>query len=103
MLRSANDGDMDEPNSTTACQASQANATYAHAPSDVSIQDDAPTGYWSRIITLAGLMVLGITPWAHAQLAPPNEPAFCPPLTSLATPTLFNVLTDTTPIRFPFQ
>lgn len=60
-------------------------------------------GFWWRITTMAGLFVLGITPWAHAQLDPPNQPAFCPPLTSLATPTLFDVFWGTTPIRFPFQ
>ena len=59
--------------------------------------------YWRNIVTLAGLIVLGITPWAQAQLPPPDQPAFCPPLTSLATPTFFDVLFGTTPIRFPFQ
>ncbi len=59
--------------------------------------------YWRNIVTLAGLIVLGITPWAHAQLPPPDQPAFCPPLTSLATPTLFDMFWGTTPIRFPFQ
>lgn len=58
---------------------------------------------WRNIVTLAALIVLGITPWAQAQLPPPTQPAFCPPLTSLATPTLFDVLFGTTPIRFPFQ
>lgn len=52
---------------------------------------------------MAGLFVLGITPWAYAQLDAPNQPAFCPPLTSIATPTLFNALWGTTPIRFPYQ
>jgi len=51
----------------------------------------------------AGLIVLGITPWALAQQPPPVQPAFCPPLTSLATPTLIDVLFGLTPIRFPFQ
>jgi hypothetical protein len=69
---------------------------------DGPVESNAP-GFWSRTLMMAGLIVLGITPWAHAQLAPPNEPAFCPPLTSLATPTLFNVFTGTTPFRFPFQ
>jgi len=74
---------------------------------DVEI-DESPDaargpGFWSRTLTLAGLIVLGVAPWAQAQLPPPNQPAFCPPLTSLATPTLFNVLTGTTPFRFPFQ
>jgi hypothetical protein len=58
---------------------------------------------WRNIVTLAGLIVLGITPWAQAQLPPPAQPAFCPPLTSLATPTLFDVLFGTLPIRFPYQ
>ncbi len=58
---------------------------------------------WRRILTLAGLIVLGLTPWAHAQLPPPNQPAFCPPLTSIATQSLFDVLWGTTPIRFPYQ
>jgi len=60
---------------------------------------------WSRIATMAGLAVLGITPWAQAQL-PPIEPppaVICPPLTAIATPTLFDVFFGTTPIRFPFQ
>ena len=59
--------------------------------------------YWRNIVLLAGLIVLGITPWAQAQLPPPDQPAYCPPLTSLATPTIFDVLFGTTPIRFPFQ
>lgn len=60
---------------------------------------------WSRIATLAGLAVLGITPWAQAQLAPLDPPpaVICPPLTAIATPTLFDVFFGTTPIRFPFQ
>ena len=60
---------------------------------------------WTRIATLAGLAVLGITPWAHAQLAPLDPPpaVICPPLTAIATPTLFDVFFGTTPIRFPFQ
>lgn len=58
---------------------------------------------WRNIVTLAALIVLGITPWAQAQLPPPAQPAFCPPLTSLATPTLIDVLFGLTPIRFPFQ
>ena len=58
---------------------------------------------WRNIVTLAGLIVLGITPWAQAQLPPPDQPALCPPLASIATPTLFDVVWGTTPIRFPFQ
>lgn len=66
--------------------------------------DDVSTP-WSRIVTLAGLAVLGITPWASAQLAPLDPPpaVICPPLTAIATPTLFDVFFGTTPIRFPFQ
>ncbi|MFQ5501983.1 MAG: hypothetical protein ACE5EQ_06735 [Phycisphaerae bacterium] len=63
----------------------------------------SPGFTWRRIITIAGLVVLGITPWVQAQQAPPDLPAFCPPLTSIATPTLFDMLFGTTPIRFPFQ
>ena len=59
--------------------------------------------YWRNVITLAALVVLGITPWALAQQPPPVQPALCPPLTSIATPTLFDVLFGTMPIRFPFQ
>ncbi len=58
--------------------------------------------FWRRAIAGAVLFVLGITPWAHAQLPLPDEPALCPPLTSIATPTLFNLFSGTTPIRFPF-
>lgn len=70
---------------------------------ETKVEPTVATGFWSRTLTIACLIVLGITPWAHAQLAAPNEPAFCPPLTSLATPTLFNFFTGTTPFRFPFQ
>ena len=64
---------------------------------------DAPR--WKRIVTLAGLAVLGVTPWAQAQLAPLDPPpaVICPPLTAIANPTLFDVYFGTTPIRFPFQ
>lgn len=60
---------------------------------------------WKQIVTLAGLAVLGITPWAQAQLAPLDPPpaVICPPLTAIANPTLFDVYFGTTPIRFPFQ
>lgn len=58
---------------------------------------------WRRITTLAGLVVLGVTPWAQAQLPPPNDPAFCPPLTAFAGPTAFDLFWGTTPIRFPYQ
>ena len=46
---------------------------------------------WGRIITLAGLIVLGVAPWAQAQQPLPNLPAYCPPLTAFAHPTLFDV------------
>lgn len=58
---------------------------------------------WRRIVTLAGLVVLGVTPWAHAQLPPPDLAAVCPPLTAFATPSLFDFFWGTTPIRFPYQ
>jgi len=66
---------------------------------------DEGVSRWSRIATLAGLAVLGITPWAQAQLPPLDPPpaVICPPLTAIATPTLFDVFFGTTPIRFPFQ
>lgn len=58
---------------------------------------------WGRILTLAGLVVLGVAPWAQAQLPPPNDPALCPPLTAFAGPTLFDTFWGTSPIRFPYQ
>lgn len=58
---------------------------------------------WSRIVTLASLAVLGLTPWASAQQATPDLPAYCPPLTAFASPTLFDVFFGTTPIRYPYQ
>lgn len=68
------------------------------------VESPSPAGLsWRRIVTIAGLVVLGITPWAQAQQPPPDLPAFCPPLTSIATPTLFDMLFGTLPIRFPFQ
>ncbi len=64
-----------------------------------------PRWSWQRIATAASLIVLGITPWAQAQLPPLSSPppVLCPPLTAIATPTLFDVLFGTSPIRFPFQ
>jgi len=59
-------------------------------------------GRWSRIVTLAGLVVLGLTPWAQAQQPLPDYPAICPPLTAFATPTLFDVFFGTQPFRFPY-
>lgn len=58
--------------------------------------------FWSRVLTMAGLAVLGITPWANAALPQPNLPAICPPLTAFAHPTLFDVFWGTTPIKFPY-
>lgn len=52
---------------------------------------------------MAGLFVLGITPWASAQLPAPDYPAYCPPLTFIQTPSLFDLFWGTTPIRFPYQ
>ncbi len=57
---------------------------------------------WRQIVTLAGLAVLGLTPWAQAQQPLPDFPAVCPPLTAFATPTMFDVMFGTVPIRFPF-
>ena len=73
-------------------------------PAETPTEDGGSTP-WSRIVTLASLVVLGITPWASAQLAPLDPPpaVICPPLTAIATPTLFDVFFGTTPIRFPFQ
>ncbi len=64
-----------------------------------------PRRSWRDILTLAALAVLGITPWAQAQLQPPQPPppVVCPPLTAIATPTLFDVFFGTIPFRFPFQ
>lgn len=72
-------------------------------PTPESASMDVP--HWKRIAAMAGLAVLGITPWAQAQLAPLDPPpaVICPPLTAIATPTLFDVYFGTTPIRFPFQ
>jgi hypothetical protein len=63
----------------------------------------SPGPSWRGIITLAGLFVLGITPWASAQLDTPDLPAYCPPLTAFAQPTLFDLFWGMTPIRFPYQ
>ncbi len=71
----------------------------------ISPMEAADVSRWRKIATLAGMAVLGITPWAQAQLAPLDPPpaVICPPLTAIATPTLFDVWFGTTPIRFPFQ
>jgi len=58
--------------------------------------------FWSRVLTMAGLTILGITPWANAALPQPDLPAVCPPLTAFAHPTLFDVFWGTTPIKFPY-
>ncbi len=74
--------------------------------SDTTVNAGEPhvdTGrFWSRALTLAGLVVLGITPWANAALPQPDLPAVCPPLTAFAHPTLFDVFWGTTPIKFPY-
>lgn len=64
---------------------------------------DRPRWSWSRISTIAGLFLLGVAPWASAQLPTPNLPALCPPLTAFAGPTMFDLFWGTTPIRFPYQ
>jgi len=56
-----------------------------------------------RIMTLAGLLALGVTPWAQAQLPQPTLPAGCYPLTAFARPTLYNVLFAVPVFRFPYQ
>ncbi len=56
-----------------------------------------------RIVTVAGLVVLGLTPWVMAQLEQPSRPAVCYPLTAFARPTLFNVFWGLPVFRFPFQ
>ncbi len=66
-------------------------------------RDSRTSRSWGRIVTIASLVVLGITPWAQAQLPPPNLPAYCPPMTAFAGPTLFDFAFGTTPIRFPYQ
>ena len=66
-------------------------------------QPEKPRRSWRNIITMAGLIVLGVTPWASAQLPTPDLPAYCPPLTAFAHPTMFDVFWGTTPIRFPYQ
>jgi len=66
-------------------------------------QGSSPKWSWSRIVTFAGLIILGITPWAQAQLPQPNLPAVCPPLTAFASPSLFDFFWGTTPIRFPYE
>ena len=71
---------------------------------NIAPQAPAPRRFsWRNVVTVAGLIVLGITPWAQAQQPPPDMPAYCPPLTAFATPTLFDVFWGTTPIRFPYQ
>lgn len=58
---------------------------------------------FKRIMTLAGLIVLGVTPWASAQLPQPSLPAVCYPLTAFARPTLWNVLFGQPVFRWPYQ
>jgi hypothetical protein len=57
---------------------------------------------WRNTIFMAALVVLGIAPWAKAQLPTPDLPALCPPLTAFAHPTLFDIFWGTTPIRWPY-
>ncbi|HWL94775.1 MAG TPA: hypothetical protein VNT79_14740 [Phycisphaerae bacterium] len=71
-------------------------------PNFIALPSVRPS-FWRRTLTFAGLLVLGVTPWAQAQLSEPNEPAYCSPLTSIANPTLFDMFWGTTPIRWPFQ
>ena len=78
--------------------------THTHdgqAPTDSA--PPKPRWSWRYILTVAGLVVLGITPWASAQNAQPDFPAFCPPFTDIANPTMFDVFWGTTPIRWPYQ
>jgi hypothetical protein len=77
----------------------------ASAPEPDMNQPPPSGSRWDRILTLAGLAVLGISPWAQAQLDPIEPPpaVICPPLTAIANPTIFDVFFGTTPIRFPFQ
>lgn len=60
------------------------------------------TRSWRNAIFMAGLVVLGVTPWASAQLPTPDLPALCPPLTAFAHPSFFDVMWGTTPIRWPY-
>lgn len=69
----------------------------------VSPAEEPPPSPWQRAITLAGLLVLGVTPFAHAQFDAPTYPAYCPPLTAFSNATLFDMFWNTTPIRFPYQ
>lgn len=80
-------------------------ATLEQPSSQPTAQDQgsSPKWSWSRIVTFAGLIILGITPWAQAQLPQPNLPAVCPPLTAFASPSLFDFFWGTTPIRFPYE
>lgn len=90
----------------TRSNAAATNTAPPHADPPEESTDGAAIAWrvrWIRVITYAGMIVLGITPWARAQLDPPNNPAFCPPLTAFASPTLFDVFWGTTPIRFPFE
>jgi len=68
-------------------------------------EEARPRRCWRDIVTLAALAVLGIAPWAQAQLQSPQPPppVVCPPLTAIATPTFFDVIFGTIPFRFPFQ
>jgi hypothetical protein len=71
-------------------------------PAGLPSSENSVQGRWGRIITLAGLVVLGVAPWAPSQQPLPNLPAYCPPLTAFAHPTLFDLFSGTAPIRFPY-
>jgi hypothetical protein len=57
---------------------------------------------WRNTLLMAVLVVLGVTPWAKAQLPLPDLPAICPPITAFAVPSLFDLYWGTTPIKFPY-
>lgn len=77
--------------------------TRAEPCAETRVQTERPALSIRRILTLAGLIVLGLTPWARAQLPQPSLPAVCYPLTAFARPTLFNVLWGLPVFRWPFQ
>jgi len=70
-----------------------------HVPIDSNAK---PPMNWRKVALLAALVVLGVSPWAKAQLPTPDLPAFCPPITAFAHPSFFDVIWGTTPIKFPY-
>lgn len=48
---------------------------------------------WRKVLTLAAVAVLGLTPWAQAQPGAPG-PQICPFVGDFLTPTLLDVLLD---------